>query len=297
MDVHLIDGTYELFRYFYAVPSKKSLSGIEVGALRGVLGNVVSLLENGATHIAVATDHVITSFRNELWDDYKDGSAVDPEILCQFLPLEESLLALGIPVWPMVEFEADDGLAAGALMAQRDLRVDKIFICTVDKDLGQCVGGNIVQWDRRKDVVLDELAIKNKFGVAPRSIPDYLALVGDSADGFPGIQGWGPKSSALVLSQYGTIEQIPANHADWDIAVRGGVKLANVLVCNKKLALLFKKIATVRTDAPVSKTVDELRWEGPKRNFADICESISAPSLFERVTKLVSEKPKGLKWN
>ena len=173
----------------------------------------------------------------------------------------------------------------------------KIFICTVDKDLGQCVGGNIVQWDRRKDVVLDELAIKNKFGVSPCSIPDYLALVGDSADGFPGIQGWGPKSSALVLSHYETIEQIPADHADWDVSVRGGEKLANVLANNKKLALLFKKIATVRTDAPVSKTVDELRWERPRSNFGDICENISAPSLYERVTKLVSEMPKGLKWN
>jgi 5'-3' exonuclease len=290
VDVHLIDGTYELFRHYFAVPSRRSVSGAEVGALRGVLGNVLALLETGATHVAVATDHVIESFRNELWADYKDGSGVEPDLLEQFGPLEDALVAMGVTVWPMVEFEADDALAAGAAMAAGDDRVREVRICTVDKDLAQCVGGKVVQWDRRKDVLLDAGAVREKFGVPPASIPDYLALVGDSADGFPGLRGWGAKSTATVLARYGDLESIPDDAADWDIAVRGAAKLAATLAEQRDLAVLFRRIATVRLDAPVSSGVDELCWEGQAAGFEDVCIEIDAPDLATRAARLAEER-------
>ena len=248
-DVHLIDGTYELFRHFFAVPRRTAADGSEVGALRGVLGNIVMLLEQGATHVAVATDHVVESFRNELWAGYKDGSGIEPDLWSQFHPTEAALELMGVVVWPMVEFEADDAMAAGAALAAGDERVGKVFICTPDKDLGQCVGGKVVQWDRRADEVIDTAGVEAKFGVSPESIPDYLGLVGDSADGFPGLRGWGAKSTSVMLSHYGHIEDIPVSHTVWAPKVRGAAGLAATLAAERDLALLFRRVATVRTDA------------------------------------------------
>lgn len=289
IDVHLIDGTYELFRHFYALPSRRTDSGQEVAAVRGVLGSILGLLEAGATHLAVATDHTISSFRNDLWAAYKDGSEVDSEIAQQFEPLEKGLQALGIEVWPMVEFEADDALAAGAAMASQDDRVGKVLICTPDKDLAQCVGAKIFQWDRRKDLIFDEDAVIQKYGVTPDSIPDYLALVGDTADGFPGLSGWGPKSSATVLHHYRSIEMIPDDVALWEVTVRGSEKLASTLADQRDLALLFKKIATVRTDAPVANSVDQLAWVGPTAAFEEFCTANRMESLLQRTWKLIAE--------
>lgn len=288
VDVHLIDGTYELFRHFFAVPSRKGADGAEVGALRGVLGNIVMLLEGGATHVAVATDHVVESFRNDLWPGYKDGSGIDPDLLAQFHPTEEALELLGVAVWPMVEFEADDAMAAGAVMAADDDRVRQVVICTPDKDLGQCVGGKVVQWDRRADEIIDVTGVEAKFGVSPESIPDYLGLVGDSADGFPGLKGWGAKSTSVMLSHYGHIENIPDSHDDWEPKVRGAAGLAATLAGERELALLFRRIATVRTDAPVSDSVDELAWRGPRRGFEELCERIGAENLLDRVMNLAA---------
>ena len=287
-DVHLIDGTYELFRHFFAVPSRKAPDDSEIGALRGVLGNMVMLLEAGATHVAVATDHVVESFRNDLWPGYKDGSGIDPELLSQFHPTEQALELLGVAVWPMVEFEADDAMAAGAAMADDDEQVRQVFICTPDKDLGQCVGGKVVQWDRRADEVIDAAGVEAKFGVRPESIPDYLGLVGDSADGFPGLKGWGAKSTSVMLSHYGHIEDIPNSHTDWGPKVRGAAGLAATLAAERDLALLFRRIATVRTDAPVSDSVDELAWRGPHSGFEDLCDQIGAGPLFDRVMNLAA---------
>ncbi len=288
VDVHLIDGTYELFRHFFAVPSRKASDGSEVGALRGVLGNIVMLLEAGATHVAVATDHVVESFRNDLWPGYKDGSGIEPDLLSQFHPTEEALGLLGVAVWPMIEFEADDGMAAGAAMAADDDRVRQVFICTPDKDLGQCVGGKVVQWDRRADEIIDAAGVEAKFGVRPESIPDYLGLVGDSADGFPGLRGWGAKSTSAMLSHYGYIENIPVSANDWAVKVRGAAGLAATLDAERDLALLFRRIATVRTDAPVSDGIDELAWRGPHSGFEDLCDQIGAGPLFERVMNLAA---------
>ncbi len=295
MDVHLVDGTYELFRNFFAVPSRKTDDGREIGAIRGVLTSMMLLLENGATHVAVATDHVFKSFRNDLWDGYKDGSDIDPAIAEQFEPLEEALTAMGLCVWPMTEFEADDALAAGAALAAADKRVERVLICTPDKDLAQCVGASgaitvggekVFQLDRRKERLFDANECQEKFGVMPESIPDYLALVGDAADGFPGLPGWGAKSAATVLSRYVKLDKIPDSPTDWDIEVRAREKLANTLSQNRELALLFRKIATVRTDAPVSKSVNELRWLGPQKNFAAICAQMGADALPERAKTL-----------
>ena len=288
VDVHLIDGTYELFRHFFAVPRRAGADGAEVGALRGVLGNVVMLLEGGATHVAVATDHVVESFRNDLWPGYKDGSAIEQDLWAQFHPTEEALRLLGVAVWPMVEFEADDAMAAGAALASDDDRVRQVFICTPDKDLGQCVGGKVVQWDRRADEVIDAAGVETKFGVSPASIPDYLGLVGDTADGFPGLRGWGAKSTSVMLSHYDHIENIPDAHDDWAPKVRGAAGLAATLAAERELALLFRRIATVRTDAPVSDSVDELAWRGPRAGFEGLCGSIGAENLFDRAMNLAA---------
>ena len=289
-EVHLIDGTYELFRHFFAVPSRKTPSGAEVGAIRGVLNNVISLLEAGATHIAVATDSTITSFRNELWPDYKDGSDLDPLIEEQFQPLEEGLRALGIEVWPMVEFEADDALAAGSAMANDDPRVTRVLICTPDKDLAQCVGGKVFQWDRRKDLILGSHEVREKYGVTPASIPDYLALVGDAADGFPGLSGWGQKSSATVLSYYGSIEMIPDEVVEWEVEVRAAGTLAATLASQRSQAMLFKEIATVRTDAPVAATVDALEWSAPNSDFERFCSEHGLEALLSRTQKMITDR-------
>ena len=264
LEVYLIDGTYELFRHYYALPSARDRDGHEVAAVRGVLASILGMIKGGVTHIAVATDHVIESFRNELWPGYKTGEGIDPDLLAQFPLLEETLVAAGIVVWPMVEFEADDALASGAVAAARDTRVERVVICTPDKDLAQCVSGTrIVQLDRRTRVTRDETGVIQKFGVQPVSIPDYLALVGDSADGYPGLPGWGPKSTAAVLAKFGHIESIPADWREWRVNAASASALAATLSGELDRALLFRTLATLRTDIALFDDVDRLRWNGP----------------------------------
>ncbi len=271
MDVHLIDGTYELFRHYYALPPARDRDGHEVAAVRGVLGSVLGMIRGGATHVAVATDHVIESFRNALWAGYKTGEGVAPDLLAQFGLLEEVLVAAGVTVWPMEEFEADDALAAGAAIAARDTRVEHVIICSPDKDLAQCVRGTrVVQLVRRTRVTLDEDAIVKKFGVRPASIPDYLALVGDAADGYPGLPGWGAKSTAAVLAKFGHFESIPVDWREWSVNVTNAGALARTLAGERDLALLFRTLATLRTDIPLFEDVDELEWHGPKAGFEEL---------------------------
>ncbi|HEX7442498.1 MAG TPA: 5'-3' exonuclease H3TH domain-containing protein [Acidimicrobiales bacterium] len=290
MLVHLVDGTYELFRYHFAVPSHVTAAGMEVAATRGAVGTVIQILEEGGTHVGVATDHVIESFRNELWPGYKTGEGTPPDLLAQFPLLEEALMALGVAVFPMVEFEADDAMASAAMVAEADPRVEQVIICTPDKDLGQCVDGDrVVQLDRRKGVVLDADGVTEKFGVGPESIPDYLALVGDSADGFPGLPGWGAKSASAVLARYGHLEAIPPV-AEWDVTVRGAGKLGATLAEQFELAMLFRRIATVERDAPSITVVDELEWKGPKPELTEVCERIDAPGLLHRAERLATER-------
>jgi 5'-3' exonuclease len=271
LEIFLIDGTYELFRHYYALPSTRDRDGHEVGAVRGVLASVLGMIQGGATHVAVATDHVVESFRNGLWPGYKTGEGVEPDLKSQFPLLEETLAAAGVVVWPMVEFEADDALASAAAAAEKDPRVERVVICTPDKDLGQCVQGErVVQLDRRKRATLDEAGVVKKFGVPPASIPDYLALVGDSADGFPGLPGWGPKSSAAVLAKFGHIEGIPADWGDWKVNVSSASSLAATLAREREMALLFRTLATLRRDIPLFQDVEELRWLGPRAEFEAI---------------------------
>ncbi len=283
MDVHLIDGTYELFRYFFAVPSSKDASGQEIGAVRGVLTSVLSMLEAGATHVGVATDHVVESFRNDLFAGYKTAEGVPPELLSQFPILEQGLQAMGVLVWPETQFEADDALASAAAKAEQDERVRQVFICTPDKDLGQCVrGSRVVQLDRRRNIVRDEAGILEKFGVKPESIPDYLALVGDSADGYPGIAGWGAKAAGSVLHQYSHLEDIPHDWHNWPSSLRGAKRLSESLLSNWDDVLLFRMLATLRLDVPVFDSIDELLWTGPRPDFEEFCRRINAAELFRR---------------
>jgi 5'-3' exonuclease len=276
----LIDGTYELFRHFYAVPSARGRDGREVGAVRGVLRSLLGMMTVNTTHIGVATDHVIESFRNGLWAGYKTGEGVDPNLLAQFPLLEETLSALGVAVWPMVEFEADDALAAAAAAAAADPRVDHVFICTPDKDLAQSVRGTrVVQMDRRARTIRDEAGIVEKFGVPPASIPDYLALVGDSSDGYPGLSGWGAKSAAAVLARYGHIESIPADWKTWGVNASKPAALAATLARDQEKALLFRHLATLRTDIALFKDVDELRWKGPTRAFQSLAARLDAAAV------------------
>ncbi len=289
MKVHLVDGTYELFRHYFALPEHVNAAGQEVAATRGVLRSMLSLLGEGATHIAVATDHVVESFRNELWEDYKDGSGIAEDLLSQFHPLEDALGAMGIVVWPMVEYEADDALAAGAAMAAADPKVEQVLICTPDKDLTQCVEGErVVQLDRRVRLIIDEDGVVEKFGVSPASIPDYLALVGDDADGFPGLPGWGAKSSATLLARYGHIEDIPSSADNWDVSVRGAERLAATLAEQLDRAILFRRLATLRGNAPVSPGIEELEWLGPTDRFPEVCETLDAPELAARAAALAA---------
>jgi 5'-3' exonuclease len=275
LDVYLIDGTYELFRHFYAVPSARDGDGREVGAVRGVLGSVLGMINHGVTHLGVATDHVIESFRNGLWPEYKTSAGVDPQLLSQFGLLEEALAALGVAVWPMVEFEADDALAAAATTAAGDDRVDRVIICTPDKDLAQCVRGErIVQLNRRTKTTRNESAVIAKFGVPPTSIPDYLALVGDAADGYPGLPGWGSKSTAAVLGRFGHIESIPDDWRTWSVNAASPAALARTLARERDLAFLFRDLATLRTGIPLFESVDELRWTGPTDAFATLAERL-----------------------
>ena len=283
MNVFLIDGTYELFRHFYAVPSTTDVDGREVGAVRGVVGSVLRMLEDDVTHIGVATDHVLESFRNELWPGYKTGEGIDPTLFAQFHPLEEALEALGVMVWPMTDLEADDGLASAAEKASRDSRVEQVFICTPDKDLAQCVRGRrVVQFDRRAGVLRDHDAVLAKFGVPPGSIPDYLSLVGDTADGFPGLRGWGAKSTARVIGHYLHLEAIPDDVAVWEVDVRGAGRLATELSTHRDLAERFRDLATLRTDAPVFEAVDALRWTDPRADFFEVCARLNTPGFFKR---------------
>ena len=271
MEVYLVDGTYELFRHFYAMPSARDKDGHEVGAIRGVLASILGLVQHGVTHIAVATDHVIESFRNGLWPGYKTSAGVDANLLAQFTPLEQTLTALGVVVWPMVEFEADDALAAGAAKAALDPRVERVVICTPDKDLGQSVRGTrVVQLDRRRREFRDEAGVVKKFGVPPASIPDYLALVGDASDGYPGLPGWGPKSSAAVLARFGHLEAIPEDSRDWHVSAAHAGSLAATLVRERERAFLFRDLATLRTDIPLLDSVEDLKWTGPTPEFAAI---------------------------
>jgi len=293
MNVHLVDGTYELFRHYYGAPRAKSVDGMEVGAIRGVLGSMLSMLGDGATHLAVATDHVIESFRNALWRTYKTGEGIEPELLAQFHPLEDALEAMGLTVLRMTDFEADDALAAGAAKAAADPRVSRVLICTPDKDLAQVVDdGRVVQLDRRAREMRDADAVLKKFGVPPSSIPDYLALTGDSADGYPGLPGWGAKSASTVLAHYGSLERIPADSRQWAVKVRGAAKLAATLAEYRPQADLFKQIATLRLDAPVFDSVDAIRWTGPRPEFEAVCERLASKPLAMRADAIASQRRK-----
>jgi len=290
--VHLVDGTFELFRYFLspaAALDRRAPEGLR--AVRGVVGSILGMLEAGVTHVGVATDHVIESFRNALWPGYKTGEGLDPLLAAQFAPLEDALAALGVVVWPMVEFEADDALAAAAAMAAADARVAQVVICTPDKDLAQCVRGDrVVQLDRRTRERRDEAAVRAKFGVPPASIPDWLALVGDSADGYPGLPGWGARSAATVLARYERLENIPKLAAEWGVSVRGALRLATTLAEQREQALLFRRLATLRVDAPTSDGIDALRWRGPRPEFAAWAERLGAPALGDRAAAVAEAR-------
>lgn len=291
MEVHLLDGTYELFRHFYALPPHQNNEGEEVAATRGVLGSVVGMLESGVTHIGVATDYVIESFRNDLWPGYKTSAGMDPRLLAQFRPLEGALQEMGVVVWPMVELEADDALAAAAASLSRFPDVSRVYICSPDKDLAQCVRNDrVVQLDRRARRVRDETGVCDRFGVPPASIPDYLALVGDSADGYPGLPGWGERSAATVLGLYSHLEAIPPDASDWQVQLRGAIRLAATLQESFKLALLFRDLATLRTNKPEIASPDEIRWRGPGPAFAGMCKRLDAVQLFDRVTELAAAR-------
>jgi 5'-3' exonuclease len=288
MDVHLVDGTYELFRHFFAVPAAQDVHGREIGAVRGVLRSVLSMFEQGATHVGVATDHIVESFRNDLYAGYKTSEGVAPELLSQFPILEEGLAAMGVKVWPMVEFEADDALASAAASSARDDGVRQVIVCTPDKDLAQCVvGARVVQLDRRRGILRDEAAVEAKFGVKPASIPDYLAVLGDTADGFPGIPGWGEKAASSTLSRYGHLESIPKDWRVWDRSIGNARRLATSLFEGWENALLFRTLATLRLDVPVFESVEELRWKGPLPEFEELCRSMGSADLFARVQSAV----------
>ncbi len=292
MIVHLVDGTYELFRYFLSPGAAFDRSTPpELRAVRGVVASILGMLEGGATHLGVATDHVIESFRNALWPGYKTGEGMDPLLYAQFEPLEEALGALGVAVWPMVEFEADDALAAAAAVAAADARVEQVVICTPDKDLAQCVRDQrVVQLDRRRAELRDEAGVVKKFGVRPASIPDWLALVGDSADGFPGLAGWGAASASAVLARYEHLERIPEQAANWEVPVRGAARLAATLAAQREHAMLFRTLATLRADAPIGASVDALRWVGPRPGFTAWAARLGPPSLQERAAKLAEAR-------
>jgi 5'-3' exonuclease len=290
MDVHLVDGTYELFRHFFAMPSGLDTNGNEVAAVRGVLRSVLGLVEGGATHLGVATDHVIESFRNDLYPGYKTSEGVPATLLAQFPALEEALRSMGVVVWPMVRYEADDALASAAAKAAREDRVKQVIICTPDKDLAQCVvGSRVVQLDRMRRILRDEAAVLAKWGVSPESIPDYLAVVGDTADGFPGLPGWGAKAAGLTFGQYPHLEDVPKDWRRWPPSIRGAQRLSSVLFEQWNDALLFRTLATLKLDVPVFDTVDELQWRGPGPEFEKSCERMKAPEIFARAKAALSE--------
>jgi len=290
MKIHLVDGTYELFRYYFAVPSSKDARGQEIGAVRGVLGSVLQMIEAGATHIGVATDKVVESFRNDLYPGYKTSEGVAPDLLSQFPILEDAMAAMGVKTWPMVEFEADDAMASAAVKAAADQKVEQVLICSPDKDLSQMVSGTrIVQVDRRRETIRDEAGVIAKFGVKPESIPDWLGLVGDSADGYPGVAGWGEKGAATVLAHYPHLEQIPREWQSWHPSIKRAKGLGESLFNSWKEALLFRDLATLRKDVPVFNSLDELRWTGVTPEFEKWAERLRAKGLMERARK-VSER-------
>jgi len=291
VQVHLVDGTYELFRHHFAVPSHLDPEGIEVAATRGVVGSMLMMLEEGATHVGVATDHVVESFRNDLYDGYKTSEGMDPELLTQFPLLEDALRALGVAVFAMIDVEADDGLASAARVASEDPRVERVMICTPDKDLGQCVRDPlIVQVDRRREgKVYDEAGVRERFGVDPASIPDYLALVGDSADGFPGLPGWGAKSAATLLAHYKTVDAIPDDASEWAVTVRGAAKLAATLAAGREAATLFLELARLRDDSDVG-AVDDWEWRGPGADLAAWAQRLGAGTLVKRAARLAQQR-------
>jgi 5'-3' exonuclease len=291
LDAYLVDGTYELFRHFYAMPPHSNEKGEEVAATRGVLGSIAGMLESGVTHIGVATDHVIESFRNDLWPGYKTGEGVDPRLLSQFPLLEEALEAMGVVVWPMVELEADDALAGAAASLSRLSQVSRVYICTPDKDLAQCVRDDrVVQLDRRARQVRNEEGVREKFGVSPKSIPDYLALVGDTADGYPGLTGWGEKSASAVIDLYSHLEAIPPSAAEWKVNVRSPDRLAETLRENFRLALLFRDLATLRTNEPRIRSPNQIRWAGPNAGFGQICKRLDDSQLVGKVTEIATRR-------
>jgi 5'-3' exonuclease len=299
LKIYLIDGTYELFRHYYALPSARDANGREVAAVRGVLASVLGMIKEGAAHVAVATDHIVESFRNDLWADYKTSEGVEPDLLAQFPLLEEVLSAAGIVVWPMVEFEADDALAAGAARAALNEKVEQVVICTPDKDLAQCVRGTrTVQLNRRTRVIIDEIGVIQKFGIPPASIPDYLALVGDTADGYPGLAGWGAKSSAAVLGKFGHLESIPKDSRDWGVKITSANTLVETLRRDWDKAILFRQLATLRTDIKLFDDVDELRWKGPTPAYdaiaAQLDAAVTQPRSDSRKTRGRSERAAGV---
>jgi 5'-3' exonuclease len=289
MKIHLVDGTYELFRAHFGAPPKKAPDGRQVGATAGLLNSLLTLItKSGATHIGCAFDHVIESFRNDLYPGYKTSEGVDQELLDQFPLAERAAAALGVVVWPMVEFEADDALASAAMRFQKSAKVEQVILCSPDKDLAQLVTGDrIVCWDRRREIVYDEAAVQEKYGVPPRSIPDYLALVGDSADGYPGVSGWGAKSAAAVLSQYGHLESIPPDHLSWGLTPGRALRLAENLQANREEVLLYRRLATLRLDVPIREKISNLKWRGARAELKQLCQEWSAKTFPERVPRWI----------
>jgi 5'-3' exonuclease len=291
MRIHLVDGTYELFRSFFGAPSKKAPDGREVGATLGLVGSLLSLLtKSGATHVACAFDHVIESFRNDLYPGYKTSEGVAKDLLAQFPLAEQAVAALGLVVWPMIEFEADDALASAATRFRSEGGVDQVVICSPDKDLAQLVSGNqVVCWDRRRDITYDEAAVLAKFGVQPSSIPDWLALVGDSADGYPGLSGWGPKSASAVLSHYEHIESIPEDQGQWGLGIARALRLAESLRVHQEEVLLYRRLATLRRDVPLQERLADLEWRGAHESLKALCRELGADKFVERVPRWISE--------
>jgi len=289
MRIHLVDGTYELFRAHYGAPPKKAPDGRQVGATVGLLSSLLTLItKSGATHIGCAFDHVIESFRNDLYPEYKTSEGVDQDLLDQFSLAEQAAAALGVVVWPMVEFEADDALATAAVRFQKSTKVEQVILCSPDKDLAQLVTGDrIVCWDRRREIVYDEAGVQEKYGVPPASIPDYLALVGDSADGYPGVSGWGAKSASAVLSRYGHIESIPPDHLEWGLTPGRALRLAENLKAHQEEAILFRRLATLRLDVPIKEKLGDLQWRGAREELRGICQEMGAKTLPERIPRWI----------
>ncbi|MDX1417031.1 MAG: 5'-3' exonuclease H3TH domain-containing protein [Candidatus Promineifilaceae bacterium] len=286
MRIHLVDGTYELFRGYYGPPPRKAPDGREVGATISLIRSLLALLaQPDVTHIGCAFDHVVESFRNELFDGYKTGEGIDPKLLAQFPLAEDAVRALGIVVWPMVEFEADDAIATAAVRFQDDPAVEHIVICSPDKDLAQLVNDKVICWDRRREIVYDEAAVIEKYGVKPGSIPDYLALVGDTADGIPGIPAWGAKTAASMLAKFKHIEQIPEEISQWTLTPGRARRPAENLAANKADALLFRRLTTLRTDVPLAETIADLEWRGPRPEFRQLCADLGADKIVDQIPK------------